>query len=308
MGGKSHHGFCKALNISGTNIDSGIALEVNAAMTSSISVTSFSDTSGAVCYSDEGTNNHGMCNALTLAGMTLSKGAHILLNENATSFISVDGFSHNSGVVCYLNEGVVEGVCRALTLSGMNLLTGNEFLVNGAETESTSVAGLSGTTGVACYSDASNGEIGACHALHIEETTSTSTSTTTTTTTSTMTSTASRSTTLTRTATETSTNTSTSTPTTTTFSKSSTSTTFTRSSSVTVTSASSHTVTTTMVTTETGTTTETTYFLATSATMGPTGIPEDVQNTEPVSAAVSVNSMLSSTLRVLAILVAILEL
>jgi hypothetical protein len=123
-GGNSNYGTCNHLAVSSTSLSTGSPLVVNTDGTTEwISATTFSATTGAVCYKDFGNSNHGTCNHITKSSTTLSKGADFVFSTASTENIGIVSFDADEAVVCYDDGGNSNyGTCNVVTVSGTSLV------------------------------------------------------------------------------------------------------------------------------------------------------------------------------------------
>ena len=163
------HGTCNVLTRSGTTLSAGADLDVNAATTSTPSVSALDSTTAIVCYEDDGpwANQHGTCNVLTRSGTTLSAGADLVVNAASTSTPSVLALDSTTAIVCYVGSWAVgnHGTCNVLTRSGTTLSAGADLDVNAGSTRHPSVSALDSTTAIVCYRDGDDSDHGTCNLL-----------------------------------------------------------------------------------------------------------------------------------------------
>jgi len=133
-----------------------------------ISVASFSETAGVVCYHHKSSSSFGRCTAFSVTGAVLTEGASVDFNVGMTTRISVARFTDAFGVVCYQDgDNGNRGTCNHLLLSGMTPVCGADVIFGGGATYFISVARLSDTSGIVCYQDGASNGLGKCTGLGI---------------------------------------------------------------------------------------------------------------------------------------------
>lgn len=173
--GQSGAGTCKALSANGSTLSDGEGLVVNENDTYHLSVASVSETSGVVCFRDQGGSGLVKCVSLGLSGQSLTKVSEVVVNAAATSvdYLAVARLrmSPATAIVCYRNTNASTygaGVCAPLPLSSMTL--GADLVVNEGSTTHFSIATLSDTRSVVCYADGATSLSGTCTALAFDGT------------------------------------------------------------------------------------------------------------------------------------------
>lgn len=169
--------ICKALNVSGVAVGLGAEVVVSENATQYLSVARLSDTTGVVCYVDQGESGHVTCHALSLSEQVVSSGAPLVVDAAAdqVTYLSVDGSSATAStlaVVCYsdtASQPFGQGRCATLSSSGMVLTKGADILVNSAFTSYISVARLSETACLVCYASGASGLSGICTGLTLTD-------------------------------------------------------------------------------------------------------------------------------------------
>ena len=166
-----NYGTCSALSLGDDNtLSKGANLVVNAGSTNHLSVSMASRSVGVMCYEDSSNSSYGICNALSLSGSTLSKGADLIVNAGSTGRSSVSMTNSKVGVMCYEDSSNSNyGTCNALSLSGSTLSKGADLVANaGTTTNHLSVSLVSNSMGVICYEDSSNNNYGTCNVIDIK--------------------------------------------------------------------------------------------------------------------------------------------
>jgi len=141
----------------------------NSADTVNISVSTFSDDTFVVCYTDVGNSSYGtsIVGQFTGAGIDWLTGETVF-NSATSDNISVSTFSDDTFVVCYTDVGNSNyGTSRVgqLVGSGIDWLT-SEIVFNSGITFSMSVSTFSDDTFVVCYRDAGNSGFGTARIGH----------------------------------------------------------------------------------------------------------------------------------------------
>jgi hypothetical protein len=181
--GVSSYSRCSMLQLQGSELTQGPDLSLVDTSSSYITAASLSDASGAVCFSNpdnltEG-GNFGVCSTVEILQQSLQAGESVVVNEAATSDLSLAALSENEAILCYLDGGSGNvGTCVPLGNGGaddMQLTVGDRLAVTDGTAKFVSVAGFSPTAGVVCYSGSA--EHATCNALWPAPWTTTLTST-----------------------------------------------------------------------------------------------------------------------------------
>ena len=157
----SFRGMAVILDISGTSISVGTAVNFEPSNSGSTSVAMLTPTKAIVAYMDFGNSSYGTACVLDISGTTITAGTPVVYENGSTLNVSVDTLSATQAIVTYRdvsNSGY--GTTCILNISGSTITTGTPVVFNSGSTNNTWVAGLSSTEAIVAYKNAANSGYG----------------------------------------------------------------------------------------------------------------------------------------------------
>jgi len=170
-GSDSNKGKACLLDIDGTTITPGTAIDFESGATTYISVATLSSTQAVVCFTDQGDSNKGKACLLDIdGGTTITPGTAVDFESGATLYNSVTILSSTQAVVCFTDQGdSSKGKACLLDIDGGTTITpGTAVEFESGATGYVSATTLSNTQAIVCFSDTGDSNKGKACLLDID--------------------------------------------------------------------------------------------------------------------------------------------